>query len=117
MPFGNAALQDLVTPIYTTTGAAAIGFDSLAGLRPSALTLVSAASAVTLTLPPAALTNTALGAGDGQKYTFVNLAAQAVSIVANGSDSILGASTTIAQNASASYVADSVNNRYIRLGA
>ena len=115
MSVGNLALKKGVSAIYTTVGAAGPVFDSLStGYFPSDLLPISAASAVTLTLPPAKLTATALGGGDAQLLRFVNLAAQAVSVVAASTDSILGSSATIAQNAAATFVADSANNRWIR---
>ena len=114
---GNLALKSNLNAIFTTVGATTIGFDSTSALRPADLMPISGASAITITLPPAKLTATALGAGNGQVLTFLNLAAQSVVIAGNGSDTILGSSATIAQNASASFVADAVNSRWFRLSA
>ena len=113
---GNLILKRSVSAIYTTVGAAAPVWDSQAtGYFASDLLPVSGASAITLTLPPAALTLTTLGGGNGQCLTFMNLAAQSLVIAAASTDTILGASTTIAQNASVTYVADSANNRWFRM--
>lgn len=117
MALSNLALKSNLNAIFTTVGATAIGFDSVAALRPADFTPVSGASAITITLPPARLTATALGAGQANSLQFGNLAAQAVSIVAASGDSILGSSATIAQNATATYIADAANNRWFRLGA
>ena len=115
MSVGNLALKKGVSAIYTTTGAAGPVYDSIStGYFPSDLLPISAASAVTLTLPPAKLSATALGGGDAQLLRFANYAAQAVTVVAASGDAIVGASATIAQNAAATYVADSANNRWFR---
>jgi len=114
---GNLALKSNLNAIYTTSGAVTMGFDSTSTMRPADLIPVSAAGAVTVTLPPARLTTTALGAGNGQVIGFMNLAAQSLVIAATSPDTILGLSTTIAQNTTVSYVADAVNGRWFRLSA
>lgn len=115
MSVGNLALKRGVSAIYTTIGASSPAYDSIsAGYYPSDLLPVSAASAATLTLPPAKATSTALGGGNAQFLRFMNLAAQSLVIAAAAGDSILGASTTIAQNTIVSYTADADNNRWLR---
>ena len=115
MSVGNFALKNGVQNFYTTVGAAGPIYDSTStGYFPADLLPVSAASAVTLTLPPARLSATALGGGNAQFLRFANYAAQAVSVVAASGDAIVGSSATIAQNASAAFVADSENNRWLR---
>lgn len=116
MAVGNLALKRNVSAIYTTNGAAGPVYDSVStGYYPSDLLPISASGAVTLTLPAAKLSATLLGGGNGQSLQFQNLAAQAVTIVAASGDSILGASTTIAQNGTATYIADAPNSRWFRV--
>lgn len=119
---GNLALKALILPaLYTGTGAVALGFDGTSvtnNLYPQDFMAISAASALTITLPPARLTNySALGGGNGQTLQFGNYAAQAVSCVAASGDTIVGLTTTIAQNTTISYEADAVNNRWFRKSA
>ena len=115
MSVGNFALKKGIAAIYTTTGAAGPVYDSIStGYFPSDLLPISAASAVILTLPPAKLTGQAMGGGDAQFLRFANYAAQAVTVVAASGDSIIGSTATIAQNASATFVADSANSRWFR---
>jgi len=116
MATGNLVLKRGVGSIFTTVGASAPAYDSItAGYFPSDILPVSVATAATLTLPPARLTLTALGAGDGQELGFMNLAAVAVSIVAASGDTILGTSATIAANSTQIFKADSANNRWLRI--
>lgn len=115
MSVGNLALKKGVQNFYTTVGAAGPVYDSVStGYFPADLLPISAASAVTLTLPPAQLSATALGGGNAQLLRFANYAAQAVSIVAASGDAIVGSSATIAQNAAATFVADADNDRWLR---
>ena len=113
MAVGNLALKKNVSAIYTTAGAAGPVFDSTStGYYPSDLLPISAASGVTLTLPAAKLSATLLGGGAGQSLQFANYAAQAVTFAAASGDAIVGLSTTLAQNTSRTFIADSANNRW-----
>ena len=117
MAVGNLVLKKGVGSIYTTVGAAAPVYDSVGtGYTPADLLPISGASAITLTLPPARLTVTTLGGGDGQQLQFQNLAAQAVAFAAASGDTVVGisAATTLAQNAVATFIADATNNRWYR---
>lgn len=101
---GNRALQALVPAIYTTTGATTIGF-APGNLAPFDLLVVSAASAVTLTLPSINPTNNySLAMGGNQIIRVMNLNSQGVTVAAASTDSILGASGTIAANATGQFV-------------
>lgn len=101
---GNRALQALVPAIYTTTGSTTLGF-APGNVAPPDLLVVSAASAVTVTLPiinPA--NNYSLAMGGNQIIRVMNLNTQAVTVAANAADSILGSSATIAANATGQFV-------------
>lgn len=116
MATGNLVLKKGVGSVYTTVGASAPAYDSIsAGYYPSDLLPISLASAGTLTLPPARLTSTALGAGDGQELGFMNLAAIAVTVVAASGDAIRGASATITQNSTQIFKADAQNGLWYRI--
>jgi hypothetical protein len=115
MAVGNLVLKKGVASIYTTVGAAGPVYDSVStGYTPADLLPISGASTITLTLPPARLTVTTLGGGDGQQLQFQNLAAQAVAFAAASTDTIVGVagSTTLAQNATRTFIADAANNRW-----
>lgn len=111
----KALLAPINTSIYTTTGAATIGYGS-GQVFPAHVLMVSAASAVTLTLPTPTLgypsTGNGLGAGRGSEIWVTNLAAQSVIVTAG---TLLGATTSIAQNASALFVSDPDNARWVRV--
>lgn len=112
---GNRALQAGVNGITTTTGSITLGYLPGQVQVPDVLVL-SAASAVTVTLPPIVPSNTALGIGTAQNLRILNLAAQSVAIVAAGSDTLYGSSATIAQNASAHLITDSKLANWYRQG-
>ncbi len=109
---GNRALQAGVTSV-TATGTTTLGL-APGNTSPADLVTVSAASAATIALPVIALTGTALGMGGNQLIRVLNLAAQSVAVIAGGSDSIVGASGTIAANTAATLISNSANNTWYR---
>lgn len=120
---GNMALQSpLVTPIVTATGNVTVGYNqsgATPNVYPSDLIPISAASAVTLTLPSVtvALNTGALGIGGSQTLRVMNLNSQAVTLAGGGAgpDTILGSSATIAANATAVLISDPANARWFRI--
>jgi hypothetical protein len=109
---GNRALQAGVASV-TATGNTTLGF-APGNTAPKDLIAVSASGAATIVLPVIALTGTTLGMGDAQMVRVVNLNSQSVALAAGGSDTIVGASGTIAANTAATLVSDAANNRWIR---
>lgn len=102
---GNIALQKQVDPVFTTVGATTLGINP--EMRyPAWLLPVSAASAVTLTLPSISgsligATPVTYGIGGNQEICIMNLAAQSVVLAAASGNAIRGSSATVAQNATA----------------
>ena len=113
---GNRALQANpagAPAAVTATGTTTLGF-APGNTSPADVITVSAGGAATIALPVIALTGTTLGIGGNQIIRVINLAAQSVALAAGGSDTIIGASGTIAQNTAATLVSDAVNNRWVR---
>ena len=116
---GNLALQKQVDPVYTTTGATTLGIN--AGQKyPAWLLPVSAASAVTLTLPLIAgtapgATPVTYGIGGNQEVCIMNLNNQSVVLAAASGNAILGSSATVAQNATAVLVSAPDNTVWYRI--
>lgn len=109
---GNRALQAGVTNV-TAVGTTTLGF-APGTTSPADLVTVSAASAATIALPVISLTGTTLGIGGNQRIVIANYAAQAVAVIAGGSDSIVGSTATIAANAAATLISNSANNTWYR---
>jgi len=115
---GNRALQAGIPAIVTATGNTTLGYNlsgSTPNTYPADLIAVSSSGAATIVLPLISLTATALAAGGSQQFRVMNLAAQTLSVIASGSDTILGSSASIAQNACAVLISDSANNRWFRI--
>jgi len=95
----NSALQSNQVNV-TATGNTTLGF-APGNTAPVSFVTVSAGGAATIILPTIAVTATALGVGGNQTIRIMNLAAQSVAVAAASTDTILGASGTIAQNTQA----------------
>jgi len=112
----------LVRPINTTwnttSGAQTIGFGAT-DVAPREVLVVSAGGTTTLTMPVIQgsypTTGNGVGVGHGQRIEILNLAAQSVIVAAPTNHTLYGSSASIAQNATAEYVADAENKWWIRL--
>lgn len=109
---GNRALQTGVVNL-TAVGTTTLGF-APGNTSPADLVTVSAASAATIALPVISLTGTTLGIGGNQVIRVLNLNSQSVALAAGGSDSIVGASGTIAANSAATLISNAANNTWYR---
>ena len=117
---GNRAVQSGVSPIVTTVGASTIGYN-LSGSTPNIpvyeVIPVSAASAVTLTLP--LISNSSnygpLAIGGAQLIRIMNLAAQSVVVAANAANGILGSNATVAQNTAAQFISSGDTTNWYRI--
>ena len=113
---GNRALQSNPAGgplLVTATGTTTLGF-APGNTSPADVIAVSASGAATIALPVVAVASTTLGIGSNQIIRVINLAAQTVALAAGGSDTIVGASGTIAQNTAATLISDAANNRWLR---
>jgi len=112
----------LVRPINstwnTTSGAQTIGFDGT-NVAPSEVLVVSAGGTTTLTMPVIQgsypTTGNGIGVGHGQRLEVVNLAAQSVLFAAPTGHTLYGSTASVAQNATAEFIADAVDKKWIRL--
>lgn len=109
---GNRALQAGIANI-TATGTTTLGW-APGNTTPTDLVTVSASGAATIALPAIVLTGTTLGIGDKQVIRVVNLNTQSVALAADSSNTIVGASGTIAANAAATLISDAANTRWVR---
>jgi hypothetical protein len=101
----NLALYKPISALFTTAGATTLGYQT-GQTYPSEFIPVSAASAVTLTLPVIALGSSTVGYGQNQVLRVANYAAQAVTVAAASGNAIVGSTATIAQNAVAEFWSD-----------
>jgi hypothetical protein len=106
---GNRALQAGVVTT-TATGTTTLGF-APGNTSPADLVVVSAATAATIVLPVISLTATALGAGGNQLFRVQTLGAGSVQVIASGTDSMLGTTTTFGSGCR-TCISNSANNTW-----
>ncbi len=112
-------MANLIQPgpnVASISAATTLGYVGTQTVPPLDLVVFSGAAGITLTLPVLTMAQTGIGLGFGSNQIRVlNLAAQPLTLAADGSATILGASATVAQNVACTLVSNSTANLWYRL--